>query len=328
MAAVVQMLKNKWLSPPRTATESFTGRNVLVTGATSGLGYAAAAKFANLGASRVIITARDVEKGERSKTELELIVGQKGQFEVWQLDMNSYDGVIALAQRAVTELDHLDVAILNAGVRKAAHTLSKHGWEEDLQVNVLSTTLLGILLLPKLKESQNHTGKIPVLEFVNSGMHASVDIAQDIRDSPSILAEYTRLERFNPQNQYAVSKLLLMYATLSLAAITSSSEVIITSVCPGVVVTNLARDIKVPGINILLAIMRVTVARTAEQGANTYVSGASQNQQLHGRFWKNDVIQPPGKSISGKENDEFGLRIWKEIMQSLVQYVPEVRQFM
>jgi NAD(P)-dependent dehydrogenase (short-subunit alcohol dehydrogenase family) len=328
MSVVVEMLKHKWLYPPKDSTESFTGRNVLVTGATSGLGHAAAAKFAKLGASKVIIPARDVARGEQSKAELEALVGQKGQFEVWHLDMNSYDSVVAFGHRINTELDHLDVAILNAGVRKVAHTLSEHGWEEDLQVNVLSTTLLGILLLPKLKKSQKHTGKIPILEFVNSGLYATADIPRDIRSSTSILAEYNKPTNFSAQKQYVYSKLLLMFATNGLAAATSSSEVIITSVCPGVVATNLARDTKVPGISIVLAIMRVTVARSAEQGANTYVSGATQNQDLHGRFWKNDIIQPVGQSIVGKENEQLGLRVWNEILEDLTRHVPEVRKIL
>jgi NAD(P)-dependent dehydrogenase (short-subunit alcohol dehydrogenase family) len=320
------MLRNKWLTPPKESTESFVGRNVLITGATSGLGHAAAAKFAKLGATKVIIPARDVARGEQSKAELEALVGQKGQFEVWHLDMNSYDSIVTFAHRAATELDHLDIAVLNAGVRKVAHTLSKHGWEEDLQVNVLSTMLLGILLLPKLKESKKHTGMIPILEFVNSGFHATADVPQHIRNSPSILAEYNKPERFNSQRQYVHSKLLLMFATNRLAAATSSSEVIITSVCPGVVVTNLARDVKVPGISIVLAIMRVTVARTAEQGANTYVSGAAQDQKMHGRFWKNDSIQPIGQSIMGQENEQLAVRVWEEILEDLVKHVPEARQ--
>jgi NAD(P)-dependent dehydrogenase (short-subunit alcohol dehydrogenase family) len=320
------MLRNKWLTPPKEATESFVGRNVLITGATSGLGHAAAAKFAKLGATKVIIPARDVARGEQSKAELEALVGQKGQFEVWHLDMNSYDSIVTFAHRAATELDHLDIAVLNAGVRKVAHTLSKHGWEEDLQVNVLSTMLLSILLLPKLKESKKHTGMIPILEFVNSGFHATADVPQHIRNSPSILAEYNKPERFNSQRQYVHSKLLLMFATNRLAAATSSSEVIITSVCPGVVVTNLARDVKVPGISIVLAIMRVTVARTAEQGANTYVSGAAQDQKMHGRFWKNDSIQPIGQSIMGQENEQLAVRVWEEILEDLVKHVPEARQ--
>jgi NAD(P)-dependent dehydrogenase (short-subunit alcohol dehydrogenase family) len=328
MSIVVEMLKSKWLYPPKDSTETFTGRNVLVTGATSGLGHAAAAKFAKLGASKVIIPARDVARGEQSKAELEALVGQKGQFEVWHLDMNSYDSVVAFGHRINTELDHLDVAILNAGVRKVTHTLSEHGWEEDLQVNVLSTTLLGILLLPKLKQSQKHTGKTPILEFVNSGLYATADIPRDIRSSTSILAEYNKPTNFSPQKQYVHSKLLLMFATNRLAATTSCSEVIITSVCPGAVATNLARDTKVPGISIVLAIMRVTVARSAEQGANTYVSGAAQDQDLHGRFWKNDIIQPVGPSIVGKENEQLGLRVWNEILEDLTRHVPEVRKIL
>jgi NAD(P)-dependent dehydrogenase (short-subunit alcohol dehydrogenase family) len=325
MSAIISMFKNKWLTPPREPTESFKGRNVLVTGATSGIGYAAAAKFAKLGASKVIIAARDATRGEKSKTELEELVGQKGQFEVWQLDMKSYDSVVSFAHRATTELDHLDVAVLNAGVRKVVHEPSKHGWEEDLQVNVLSTTLLGILLLPKLKDSQTHTGKTPVLEFVNSGFHSTAMMAPEIRNSPSILAEYNKPQRFSAQKQYGHSKLLLMYATRHIAARTPSDRVIVISVCPGAVATNLARDVKFPGFAVLLAIMRVTVQRTADQGANTYISGAAQNPDAHGQFWKNDTIQPAGQSIIGEENKRLALKVWDEVLGELAKHVQEVK---
>jgi NAD(P)-dependent dehydrogenase (short-subunit alcohol dehydrogenase family) len=324
MSAIVSMLRNKWITTPSEATESFQGRNILVTGATSGIGYAAAAKFAKLGASKVIIAARDASRGAETKARLEALVGRKGQFEVWQLDMNSYNSVVQFAHLADTELDHLDIAVLNAGVRKAVYTPSKHGWEEDLQVNVLSTILLGILLLPKLKDSIRHTKRIAVLEFVNSGMHATVDVGPKVRNSSKILAGYNLPGSFRPQKQYVHSKLLLMFATNKLAETTPSSQVIITSVCPGMVASNLARDVKVPGFNVILAIMRVTIQRTAEQGANTYVSGAAQNQELHGRFWKNDLIQPIGQSIAGEDNRELGLRVWNEIMEDLRKHAPEI----
>ena len=124
---ITQIVKNKWGTLPAESTESFTGRNVLVTGATSGLGYAAAAKFAKLGASEIIITARDEVKGETTKSKLEADVDQPCQFEVWQLDMNSYDSIVKFSQRVVTELDRLDVAILNAGIFNAAYRSSTYG---------------------------------------------------------------------------------------------------------------------------------------------------------------------------------------------------------
>jgi NAD(P)-dependent dehydrogenase (short-subunit alcohol dehydrogenase family) len=324
MAAIAGILNHKWIDTPKESIESFEGRTVLVTGATSGIGHAAAAKFAKLGASKVIIPARDVSKGEKTKIQLEIAVGNKEQFVVWQLDMNSYDSVVAFAHRINTEVEHLDVAILNAGVRKIAYTPSKYGWEEDLQVNTLSTMLLGILLLPKLKGSQILSRKIPILQFVNSGLHQNAIVHPDFRKASSILAEYNKPESFSAQKQYVHSKLLLMFAAKQLAARISPSDVIITSVCPGMVASNLARDIKFPGISVALAIMRYTVQRTAEQGANTYVSGAAQNKELHGNFWQHDEIQPQGKSLVGNENEALAMRVWNEIVEELGKRVPQL----
>lgn len=327
MTALANMLKQKWLTPPRESTESFSGRIVLVTGATSGIGYAAAAKFACLGASKVIIAARNTSSGEKTKTALETLTSKKdtGVFDVQILDMCSYASVSAFVDRINAQYEHIDVAILNAGVRKVEYQQSIQGWEEDVQVNVLSTLLLGLLLLPKLRASQAHSGKIAVLQFVNSGLHESANIPAEIRSSASILGEYNKPERFGAQKQYVHSKLLLMLATTHLSTKVSSNNVIITSVCPGMVASNLARDVKIPGISALLAIMKVTVQRTAEQGANTYVSGARQDIGLHGRFWKNDEIRPVAPSLQGKENEEIGRRVWNEVMKDLIKHVPEIK---
>ena len=96
--------------------EDYFGRNIIITGATSGIGKEAACRFAALGASKVILAARDLNKGEATKAALGARLGTADQLEVWQLDMMSFESVVAFAKRA-NELDHLDVAILNAGTR-------------------------------------------------------------------------------------------------------------------------------------------------------------------------------------------------------------------
>ncbi|KAI4676022.1 uncharacterized protein J4E84_009821 [Alternaria hordeiaustralica] len=329
MEMIVGMVKNKWGALPKESTESFAGRNVLVTGATSGLGYAAAAKFAKLGASKIIITARDEAKGAATKSQLEADAGEGVHFEVWDLDMTSYDSVVKFAQRAVSELDHLDVAVLNIGIFNTVYQQSKDGWEGDLQVNTLSSILLGILLLPKLKESQKLMGKIPVLQFVNSGMHTVMNISDDVRNKPAILPEFNREETFaGAQKQYGYSKLLQRYAVIELAKKIPSSEVIITAVCPGAVVTNIDRDIKFPGVKIVRAIVHTLAFRTADQGANVYITGASQNEELHGKFWANDKIQTDKPNIVAEENEKLALRVWNEIVEELTKHVPEVKEYL
>lgn len=285
MAAFFRMFKERWFTPPQPVSESYEGRNVIVTGATSGIGFEAVAKFAALGASTVIIAARDVKRGESAKAELESRLGRKDQLEVWQLDLSSFDSVMAFAKRA-EGLAHIDIAILNAGVRRSRYAQSRHGWEEDLQVNTLSTTLLGILLLPKLKESKLSTGRTPVLEFVNSGLHRRAVVSPHVREEPNILEYYNRPESFGEGSQYKFTKLFLMFAANKLAEEVSSKDVIITSICPGPVRTDLGRDHYFPGVSILIFILGLLFLHSAERGANTILSGTTQGERAHGRFWK------------------------------------------
>jgi NAD(P)-dependent dehydrogenase (short-subunit alcohol dehydrogenase family) len=329
MSQIMEIVRNKWGTLPAESTESFTGRTILITGATSGLGYAAAVKFAKLGASKIIITARDETKGEAVKTRLLAEVGEASEFEVWTLDMNSYDSITQFTQRIDKELEHLDVAILNAGVFNTSYETSGYGWEEDLQVNTLSTTLLGILLLPKLKKSKTYTGKIPILQFVNSGAHKTVEIPVGLRaqEPSNILTELNKPDMYKgAMKQYASSKLLQRYAAIQLAKAIPSSEVIITCVCPGMVVSDISRHIQFPGVKIVTAVAHALLFRTADQGANVYVSGAAQNQELHGRFWASDVIEPDTQSIVGEENEKVARKVWNEIVEELGKHVPDVRE--
>jgi NAD(P)-dependent dehydrogenase (short-subunit alcohol dehydrogenase family) len=321
MAVFFKIFKNKWITPPQETTEDYSGRVVIVTGATSGMGPEAVYKFAKLGASKVIIAARDLKKGESTKNELAERLGHGDQLEVWELDMMSYDSVRAFAELA-HGLEHLDVAILNAGTRRSSYRTGEQGWEEDLQVNTLSTVLLSVLLLPKLKQSKHYTGKTPVLEFVNSGLHQSAVVPPEVRQQPNILEHYNSRENFKEGSQYKFSKVFLMYATNKLASEISSADVIITSICPGVVRSDLGRDHYFPGVYVLAGLLVFLFMKSPSQGANAILSGTTQGEAVHGRFWKDDKIMPVPLAIAGSEMRELGLRIWDEIVESLKKDLP------
>jgi NAD(P)-dependent dehydrogenase (short-subunit alcohol dehydrogenase family) len=118
---------------------------------------------------------RNVEKGIKAKEEIARRNGGNDStiIDVWKLDMDSFDSVKAFAERADKELDHLDVALLNAGLVMRSFQQSPEGWEETIQVNVLSTALLGLLLLPKLRASKSRDAT-PHLAIVSSGLHVAV----------------------------------------------------------------------------------------------------------------------------------------------------------
>jgi NAD(P)-dependent dehydrogenase (short-subunit alcohol dehydrogenase family) len=313
-----RVFRNKWITPPKPVNTDFTGKNIIITGGTSGIGEEAAYKFAALGASKVVITARDLKKGEATKAALHArLKGKtKGQLEVWELDMMSYDSVVAFAEQA-RRLEHIDILVLNAGIRRTKFYESDHGWEEDLQVNTLSTTLLALLLLPKLKESKRITGKTPVLEFVSSGLHQSTVVPTETRNEASILAHYNERQQFGEGRQYNFSKVFLMYATTYLADRISSEDVIITSVCPGWVQSNLGRDHFFPGIYVVAYFFMLLFMRTASQGANMVLSGTVQGESVHNRFWQHDQIQPIPPSLKGETMKELGTRVFNEILAAL-----------
>ena len=90
------------------------GKTVLVTGATSGLGLAAAEGFARLGA-RVRLLARSEERGERARAAVVEATGNRD-VRVYLCDVSDLRDVRAFAARFTADEPRLDVLVNNAGV--------------------------------------------------------------------------------------------------------------------------------------------------------------------------------------------------------------------
>jgi retinol dehydrogenase-12 len=120
----VHLLYSQWMVTPPMPTETYKGQTVIVTGANVGLGFEAARHIVNLGASKVILAVRSIEKGEVAKKDIESTSGKKGVVEVWQLDLSSYESVEAFAAKAST-LERLDVLLENAGISTETFTLAE-----------------------------------------------------------------------------------------------------------------------------------------------------------------------------------------------------------
>lgn len=271
---------------------SFTGKTVLITGANTGLGFEAAVKFTSLGASRVILGVRDLTKGEHAKSLIEERTrAQADVVEVWHLDMNSYDSITDFTTRA-SQLDRLDVAVLNAGVYCVNYHQSEYGWEETLQVNVLSTALLALLLLSKLRQtpstSDNGRTTRPVLELVSSRRHEAVTLSEEQKNAENLLEKFNEEATFRSSLQYKFSKLCVMCILDVLASGTKSSEVVITAVCPGFAQSDLSRGHQGIFATILRSVLNMLIMRTTEEGARTLVSGTGLGAAGHGKFWYDD----------------------------------------
>ena len=151
-----------------------TGRTVIITGANSGLGKEAARHIVRLNAERVIITARDATKGQTAAEDIEASTGRKGVVEVWNLDLEDYDNVKAFGKR-VSKLKRLDAIIENAGIHTSKWR-EVSGNESTITVNVVSTFLLALLVLPKLQETAKLFGIVPNLTVVSSEVHFFTEV--------------------------------------------------------------------------------------------------------------------------------------------------------
>src|SRR3954447_10888786 len=118
------------------------GRAVVVTGANSGIGLAAARELGRAGA-RVVLAVRNTEKGEQAGASIQ------GQSEVRRLDLSDLSSVRAFADEWEGALD---VLINNAGVMAVPEQRTKDGFEMQIGTNHLGHFALTNLLLPHVTD--------------------------------------------------------------------------------------------------------------------------------------------------------------------------------
>jgi NAD(P)-dependent dehydrogenase (short-subunit alcohol dehydrogenase family) len=125
-----------------------TGRLALVTGGSGGLGAETARALASRGA-RVVVTARDVAKGEVVAKGIRESTGN-GDVEVEELELGSLASVRAFADRLLARHDALQILVNNAGVMACPSAKTQDGFEMQFGTNHLGHFLMTALLAPAL----------------------------------------------------------------------------------------------------------------------------------------------------------------------------------
>ncbi|KAI3342301.1 short-chain dehydrogenase/reductase [Ustulina deusta] len=320
-----QNTKLRWgtKNPPADPRVSFAGKTVLVTGANAGLGFQAAQKYAALGAERLILGVRSQAKGEEAKRAIAKATGHSN-IDILTVDLTSFDSVQAFVEKLEKTTDRLDVALLNAGLGNPNYEKSPLGWEMAVQVNVLSTALMAALLLPILRSTATQ-GSTPHLTFVNSNGH---DMAKHEWLGPdgSLLQASNKEEGWTAENSYSMVKLEAMAVMQHIAKITAGSagspEIIVNAVCPGLCKTELGRNFGVVQRTIGNLVLSF-IARTAEQGSRTLVSGTALGPESHGRFWHHDVLYPIGEMA---KDEALMRKTWNEIYDVISKDRPAVEK--
>jgi len=175
MYAWLDFLYGQLFVTPAPPTKSYHGQTVIVTGANGGLGLETARYLVALGAQKVILAVRSVDKGKAAKASIVDSTDRADAasvIEVWRLDLSNYDSVIRFSERAKT-LPCIDVIIENAAIVTLTFRMAEEN-ESTITTTVISTFLLALLMLPKLRETVTRYGVQTHLVVVSSDAHKFV----------------------------------------------------------------------------------------------------------------------------------------------------------
>ncbi|RVX68041.1 hypothetical protein B0A52_08452 [Exophiala mesophila] len=332
-------------NPPKPVTQSFSGKTVLITGATTGIGLETAKKLAALDADRVIITARTEEKGRAAKKQIEDFVaaqptrqtGIKSEIIVLTLEMSSFKQIRDFVTQLRLHTSSLDAAILNAGLMQADYVQTEDGWEEALHVNGLGSFLLGVLILPILiaKADVKDSSYKPHLTFVSSGRAFAVNAEKEKAwvKSEQPLEYVSSQENFVPglaamASQYAKSKFVLEVNVRRLAVSDFNKDahgkpkVIISTTCPGTTDSDISRAIPSRIVRGLALFAFYFIARKPEQSANGHISSLLTGDDMNGAMWKNDIKYPPGEAFYTDDAVRLAENLWSETRQMTLKLEP------
>ncbi|MBP6528552.1 MAG: SDR family oxidoreductase [Burkholderiales bacterium] len=257
---------------------SLSGRVALVTGANTGIGLVTARELASRGA-HVFVACRSLERGQAAVAEIRTATGN-AQVECLALDLGDFASVRACAAAFLARDLPLHLLINNAGLAGSAG-LTKSGFELAFGTNHLGHFLLTQLLLDRLKASAPAR-----IVTVASRAHTRVsginfdDVCQTTKGKAAL-------------PEYGVSKLANVLFSAELGRRLAGTGVTTYSLHPGVVATDVWRELPQP----FRAIAKLFMI-SAEEGAATtiYCATSPDVAAQTGLYYDKCAIKTPSKA--------------------------------
>ncbi|KAJ5646216.1 Short chain dehydrogenase sor7 [Penicillium lividum] len=310
---------------------SLAGKTVIITGGNSGLGWEFARQSLILNASRVIITTRSEDKGIAAIEALRAdpIVQSSnttGKLEFFDLDLDDYQSGIHFTQRVKQEVAELDILLCNGGINQFRYELSKSGHERIMQVNSYTHFLIVLCLLPLLKATAAKRNSPSRVTFLSSFSHIQHTLEKTpIGADESILAHHDSKENFHGRRQYQNSKLAINAFAQRLATTISPSEVIVNTVCPGAIRTNLNRELPCWIKPILYLYFKVK-GHDPLVGGQILINAVVCGKESHGKYLELDKINSGALFLTRSTGKDYIERLWNEILEESIKVNREVKE--
>jgi len=273
-----------------------SGRTVLVTGGSSGVGEAACAGFASAGAT-VHILARDYDRAMRAIGRIESrLPVSGGTIKLELCDLSDLSAVRRFAESFQARFDRLDLLVNNAGVLPKARTHTPDGVELTFATNVLGPFLLTSLLLPALLAAAPSR----VITVSSGGMYTARLRPKDLQ---------LENEPFDGARFYAHTKRAQVALNRTWAERFPADHIAFHAMHPGWVDT--------PGLRTSMPRFRRVMRpllRDARQGADTavWLGSHSDLEPATGGFWQDRAPRPEHRIRSTRETHEDRDGLWRE----------------
>lgn len=277
-------------------------KTVIITGANSGIGKAAAIQLAQLNAT-VVLACRSLDRGAKALADVKS-ASHSEKIELMQVDLSSQASIRRFAENYQSRHDRLDVLIHNAA--NFDHTLAKPTLTADGVETILATNYVGVFLMTHL-----------LLEMLrNSAPSRIITVAsKGLLLYPFLDIEFDNLQgerKFSTQHAYYHSKLAQIMYTYALAERLQGTGVTVNCVQ----VTNVAipeeRLTHLPAWMRKVYALKRRMSITPEQQAQTYVylAAAPEVQEITGGYWDENNQQV--RSNRNSYNRQTQKRLWAE----------------
>tara|TARA_B100002049_G_scaffold38078_1_gene25272 strand:- start:4597 stop:5475 length:879 start_codon:yes stop_codon:yes gene_type:complete len=287
-------------------TRDLVGKVYVVTGANSGIGFAAASNFASRGAE-VVMICRNPDLGLEALDKIRRNSNNNGQ-ELFTADFSSLASVSKVAKEILDKHPRIDVLCNNAGGANGSRRMTVEGFEITFAVNHLAGFLLTKKLLPALERA----AEIDMARIVFTSSYGHTNSPLDF-DDLNLVHGYSTLKA------YGRSKLMNVLTARELHRRFKDKNIVSSSFHPGAVRTPIWRKGGLVGT--LLGLVMYPFMRRVEKGAETFIWLASSEDDTarnpNGDYYF-DLKLGSAAPFADKEAAEKLWRISEELIQPFI----------
>ena len=320
---ILAYLTNHVFNGRCTISHDMSGKTIIITGSSSGLGKFSAIDLINNGA-KVIFACRNEEKTKKVFNEIKEDKRHLAVFE--KLDLSSFKSVIDFTNNIKSKYPKIDILMNNAGNIPYDYKETEDNFESCFESNYLSPVLLTFLLMDHLNENSKI---INLASISHKGCSFNKEIAKKVFDK-----EYLKTYCNNVVNKnilYGITKLGIIYFTQEIADYLNNINSSIKIVClhPGAVYTpifNFYTDANSKLFTIfyktLIFPLLALCYKTTEEGAQTqlFLSYLENNQIVSGKYY----VDCKFGSVSSKTKDkELERYFFKETIEQISKKLPQ-----